>query len=334
MSRRLISIVSPCFDEEDNVEACYDAVRALFAREGPLAGYDYEHVFADNSSTDGTAARLKALAGSDPRVKIIVNARNYGPFRSTFNALRHTKGDAVVPMLPVDLQDPPQLIPEFVRKWEEGYLRVYGVRQKRRESWLMRFMRRRYYWLVNRLSNIEIPENVAEFQLLDRAIVRSLLRFRDYYPYIRGMIANIGFNRESTGVDYVWQRRKSGKSKNSLFNLLDQGLNGIISFSNVPMRLAILSGFGIAIFSIVYGAIQLAINVIYFGAAPAGIATLIVALFFFSGVQLALLGVLGEYVSAIHSQVRQGDVLIERELINLEPLARPADEWPQTPGRL
>jgi glycosyltransferase involved in cell wall biosynthesis len=302
------------------VEACHDAVSALFAADGQLAGYDYEHIFADNSSSDGTVARLRALALEDRRVRVIVNARNYGPFRSTFNALRHTKGDAVVPMLPVDLQDPPQLIPEFVRKWEEGYLRVYGVRKRRRENWLMRFLRRRYYWLVNKLANIEIPENVAEFQLLDRTIVRSLLRFRDYYPYIRGMIANIGFNRESIGVDYTWQPRRSGTSKNRFFNLLDQALNGIISFSNVPMRLAIFFGFGMAFLSIVYGAVQLAINVIHPGAAPPGIATLIVALFFLSGIQLSLLGVLGEYVSAIHAQVRQGDVLVERELINLEPL--------------
>lgn len=302
------------------MEACHDAVSALFAADGQLAGYDYEHIFADNSSSDGTVARLRALALEDRRVRVIVNARNYGPFRSTFNALRHTKGDAVVPMLPVDLQDPPQLIPEFVRKWEEGYLRVYGVRKRRRENWLMRFLRRRYYWLVNKLANIEIPENVAEFQLLDRTIVRSLLRFRDYYPYIRGMIANIGFNRESIGVDYTWQPRRSGTSKNRFFNLLDQALNGIISFSNVPMRLAIFFGFGMAFLSIVYGAVQLAINVIHPGAAPPGIATLIVALFFLSGIQLSLLGVLGEYVSAIHAQVRQGDVLVERELINLEPL--------------
>ena len=302
------------------MEACHDAVSALFAADGQLAGYDYEHIFADNSSSDGTVARLRALALEDRRVRVIVNARNYGPFRSTFNALRHTKGDAVVPMLPVDLQDPPQLIPEFVRKWEEGYLRIYGVRKRRRENWLMRFLRRRYYWLVNKLANIEIPENVAEFQLLDRTIVRSLLRFRDYYPYIRGMIANIGFNRESIGVDYTWQPRRSGTSKNRFFNLLDQALNGIISFSNVPMRLAIFFGFGMAFLSIVYGAVQLAINVIHPGAAPPGIATLIVALFFLSGIQLSLLGVLGEYVSAIHAQVRQGDVLVERELINLEPL--------------
>jgi glycosyltransferase involved in cell wall biosynthesis len=320
VSRRLISIVSPCFNEEDNVEACYEAVRALFAAGGALAGYDYEHVFADNSSTDGTVARLRAIGLKDQRVGVIVNARNYGPFRSTFNALHHTRGDAVVPMLPVDLQDPPQLIPEFVRRWEEGYLRVYGVRKARREHWLMRFLRRRYYWLVNKLSNIEILENVAEFQLLDRRIVRSLLRFRDYYPYIRGMIANIGFNRESIGVDYTWQPRRSGTSKNRFFNLVDQALNGIISFSNVPMRLAIFVGFGLAFLSIVYGGVQLAINVIHPGAAPPGIATIIVALFFFSGIQLAFLGVLGEYVSAVHSQVRQGDVLIERELINLEPL--------------
>lgn len=314
---KLISIVSPCYNEEDNVEACYRAVSQLFAPGGPLEAYQYEHVFADNSSTDKTVAILRQLAASDPRIRVVVNARNYGPFRSTFNALRYATGDAVVPMLPVDLQDPVDLIVTFVSKWEEGYLRVYGIRAERSEGAFMRSARGLYYWAVNRFSNIEITPGVAEFQILDRQVVDALLRYRDHYPYIRGMIANIGFSAESVGIEYRWAERRSGMSKNRLFNLIDQALNGLISFTNFPMRLAIFVGFSLAAISIAYGLIQLVVNLVMPGSAPPGVATLIVALFFLSGVQLLILGVLGEYIAAIHFQVRQGDIVIERELINL-----------------
>ena len=182
----------------------------------------------------------------------------------------------------------------------------------------MQFVRRRYYATVNRFSNIEIPKNVGEFQLIDRQILDALLRFKDYYPYIRGMLANIGFAHESTSIEYTWRERRAGLSKNRLFGLIDQGLNGMISFTNAPMRLAIFTGFGMAALSILYGFVQLIINLLDTSAAPPGIATLIVALFFLSGVQLALLGVLGEYISAIHFQVRQGDIVVEREVINIE----------------
>ncbi len=317
MTRKLISIVAPCFNEEANVHACYEEVCQLFDGAGPLAAYDFELIFADNNSSDGTLAILSRLAGADVRVKVIANARNYGPFRSTFNALRYASGDAVVPMFPVDLQDPPELIPTLVEKWREGYLRVYGVRAQREEGFLMRTVRGAYYFLVNRFSGIDIPRDVAEFQLLDRKIVDALLQFRDYYPYIRGMIANVGFSQESLAVEYTWKQRRAGLSKNRLYGLIDQGLNGLISFTNVPMRLAIVVGFTLAIVSSLYGLLQLALNLLFPTGASPGIPTLIVALFFLSGVQLAILGVLGEYIAAIHFQLRHGDIVVERRLINV-----------------
>lgn len=334
MTRRLITVISPCFNEEDNVQTCYQTVKALFETDSVLQNYDFEHIFADNSSIDTTVAKLRDIARADSRVRVIVNARNYGPFRSTFNALRRARGDAVVPMLPVDLQDPPELISIFVKRWEEGYLRVYGVRTQRAEGVVMQFVRRRYYWTVNRFSNIEIPENVAEFQLIDRKILDALLRFKDYYPYIRGMLANVGFANESIPVEYTWRERKAGMSKNRFYGLIDQALNGMISFTNAPMRLAILVGFTMSFVSISYGLVQLVINMIERNAAPPGIATLIVAVFTLSGLQLALLGVLGEYISAIHFQVRQGDIVVERELINipLEPASSATGATQTRPG--
>lgn len=314
--RKLITVLTPCLNESANVRDCSLAVRRLF--ETALPEYDYEHVFCDNASTDDTVAILRELARADPRVKIIVNARNFGPFRSAFNGLLAARGDAVVVFLAADLQDPPALIAEFVRRWESGYEVVYGVRRRREESRLLAFLRRVYYRVVNQFASTTIPPDVGEFQLIDRVVVEALRGFDDYYPYIRGMIASCGFR--STGIDYTWVARRKGRSKNRWYHLIDQGLNGIISFSNVPMRICLATGFLLSVASMGYALIQLLINVIFFRKfAPAGTPTLIVALFFFSGVQLLFLGIVGEYVTAIHSQVRRRPLVVERERVNFEP---------------
>jgi glycosyltransferase involved in cell wall biosynthesis len=316
MKRQLSSIVTPCYNEQDNVVDCYEAVRCVC--EQHLAEFDYEHIFCDNASRDGTVDRLKLLAGKDSRVKIIINSRNFGPFCSTFNGVMSTQGDGVVVMLAADLQDPPELIPQFVRSWVNGYQVVYGVRKVREENIIMHGIRRLYYWLVSKFADISIPLNVGEFQLVDRVVIEALRKFDDYYPYIRGMIANCGFR--TTGIEYTWKARKKGFSKNRLYHLIDQGLNGFVSFSRVPMRLCLLSGFLVSALSILFAACSLAVNLIHFGQLTApGIPTLIVALFFFSGVQLFFFGVLGEYISAVHCQVRKRPLVIEKERINFGP---------------
>jgi glycosyltransferase involved in cell wall biosynthesis len=313
---KMVSIISPCFNEQDNIRNCQQAVATIFREH--LPGYAYEHIFADNSSSDNSLAELRAIAAENPQVRVIVNARNYGPFRSSFNALRTARGDAVLVMLPVDLQDPPELIPEFVRNWEAGFKIVYGQRQKREEGFFLRSMRKFYYRLISRFADIQIPLDTAEFQLIDRQVADAVLRFHDHYPYIRGMIANVGFRDRAKAIPYTWRARARGKSKNRYFHLLDQGLNGIISFTNVPLRLAVILGFCLAVLSLIYAVVQLALNLVLHGAAPPGIATLIVAVFFFSGVQLMFIGVLGEYVSSIHSQVRTGPIVIESERMNFD----------------
>lgn len=300
--KKLISVVTPCFNEAENVADCYEAVRQVFERD--LPDYEYEHLFCDNASTDSTVDILKGIAGKDRRVKIIVNAHNVGPFCSTFNGLLSTGGDAVVVLLAADLQDPPDVIPEFVKKWEQSYYVVYGIRSKREENFVMSGIRRLYYRMVNRFANITIPPDVGEFQLVDRVIINALRQCDDYYPYIRGMIANCGF--PATGVEYTWKARKKGLSKNRLLHLVDQGLNGLVSFTRVPLRLCLAFGFVLATLSILYAVVSLLINLVYLGQlADPGIPTLIVALFFFSGVQLFFFGILGEYIGAIHFQVRK-----------------------------
>lgn len=314
-TRRLISVLTPCFNEEENVRDCHAAVRTLFDTQ--LRDYDFEHVFCDNASTDRTVDVLRELARDDRRVKVIVNARNFGPFRSAFNGLLATRGDAVVCFLAADLQDPPALIVDFVRRWEQGFEVVYAVRKRREEPMLLALGRRIYYRIVARFADTTIPPDVGEFQLIDRVVVDALRRFDDYYPYIRGMIASCGFR--STGIDYTWLARKKGRSKNRWYHLVDQALNGLISFSNAPARICLAAGIALSLLSILYAVGQLLINLIYLRQLTApGIPTLIVALFLFSGVQLFFLGVMGEYVMAIHAQVRRRPLVIERERINFE----------------
>jgi glycosyltransferase involved in cell wall biosynthesis len=314
MKRKTITVITPCYNEELNIADCHRAVKEVF--DGPLVEYDREHIFCDNASSDRSVDILRQIAKEDPCVKVVVNARNYGPFRNTFNGLYYANGDATVVLLAADLQDPPDVIPEMVKQWEAGNEVVYGIRANRQEGWLMRSIRKVYYRLVSRFANIVIPDDVGEFQLIDKVVLDALKNHEDYYPYIRGMIANCGFR--AVGVPYVWQARRKGFSKNRLYHLVDQGLNGLISFTNLPMRICMFVGFMVAFLSLAFASIAFVAHFISQGRlAPPGTATLIVAIFFFGGVQLLFLGVIGEYVSAIHSQVRKRPLVVERELINL-----------------
>jgi glycosyltransferase involved in cell wall biosynthesis len=320
---KLISVNTPCFNEVDNVSECYEAIRRTF--DDDLPGYDYEHIFCDNCSTDGTVAVLREIAARDPRVKVVVNSRNFGLFASMFNGLMHTKGDAVVALYPADLQDPPELIVEFIRKWEEGYQVVLGVKKKREEAWTMRGARKLYYRLVSSFANIHIPVDVSEFSLIDKVVVDALRKYDDYYPYIRGMIANCGFR--VAGVEYTWLARERGMTKHRLYHLIDQGLNGIISFTKLPMRICMFVGLIISALSITWAFVSLLLNLLVFRQSlQPGIQSLIVAVFFFSGLQLLFFGVLGEYIAAIHFQVRKRPLVIEQELINFDrdPTVAPA----------
>jgi len=311
--KKLISIISPSYNEEKNVVECYERVKIIFASN--LSNYDYEHIFTDNSSTDKTISLLREISKKDKRVKVIINSRNYGVFPSTFNAIIRSTGDAIIPMLPVDLQDPPEIIPKFVKKWENGFQVVAGNREERDEGFILQNIRKLYYRIISKLSSFYIPPDVGEFQLIDRAVVNALSQFEDYNPYIRGMIASCGFN--STTIHYKHLKRQKGKSKFNLFSYFDTSLNAVISVSNVPMRIAFILGSIIAISSIIW-ALYLVIEVLFFGVnlAQPGIMSLLVGLFFFSGIILLFLGLLGEYISAIHSQVRKKPLVIEREKIN------------------
>jgi len=309
-----LSIITPCYNEEVNVEICAQELKKVMQEK--LSGYDYEHIFADNASTDSTLEKLREIAVKDAHVKVISNSRNVGPFRNMWNAMKSATGDAVVPLLPADLQDPPSVIPELVKHWEQGFLVTYGVRANREESIVMRMARGLYYRIIKKFASAVIPLNSGEFLLADKKVIDSILVVDDQYPYIRGLIAQTGV--KSASVPYTWVRRERGKSKNSFISLIDQAINGFVSTSRVPARLALLGGFLLSFLGFAYAIFTVVMVLISDGTAPVGIPTIIVGIFLLGGVQLLFLGLIGEYILSIHGQVRRTPPMFEVERINLK----------------
>jgi glycosyltransferase involved in cell wall biosynthesis len=309
-----LSIITPCYNEEVNVEICAQELKKIMQEK--LAGYDYEHIFADNASTDSTLEKLRELAAKDDHIKVISNSRNVGPFRNMWNAMKSATGDAVVPLLPADLQDPPSVIPELIKHWEQGFLVTYGVRANREESLIMRLARGLYYRIIKKFASAVIPLNSGEFLLADKKVIDSILIVDDQYPYIRGLIAQTGV--KSASVPYTWVRRERGKSKNSFISLIDQAINGFVSTSRVPARLALLGGFLLSFFGFAYAIFTAIMVLISDGTAPVGIPTIIVGIFLLGGVQLLFLGLIGEYILSIHGQVRRTPPMFEVERINFK----------------
>jgi len=309
-----LSIITPCYNEEVNVEICAQELKKVMQEK--LSGYDYEHIFADNASIDSTLEKLRELAAKDDHIKVISNSRNVGPFRNMWNAMKSATGDAVVPLLPADLQDPPSVIPELVKHWELGFLVTYGVRANREESIIMRMARGLYYRIIKKFASAVIPLNSGEFLLADKKVIDSILVVDDQYPYIRGLIAQTGV--KSASVPYTWVRRERGKSKNSFISLIDQAINGFVSTSRVPARLALLGGFLLSFLGFAYAIFTVVMVLISDGIAPVGIPTIIVGIFLLAGVQLLFLGLIGEYILSIHGQVRRTPPMFEVERINLK----------------
>ena len=310
---KLISVVSGCYNEEGNVRECYEQVKKVFQ---DLGRYRYEHIFIDNASKDGTMAILRDIATKDKNVKVILNARNFGHIRSPHHAMLQARGDAIISVVS-DLQDPPELIKEFLQKWEEGFKIVIAVKQDSDESPVFFAVRRLYYELVTRLAEIELNKNTTGFGLYDRRFIDVLAELDDPYPYFRGLVSEIGF--PVAKIPYHQPVRKRGITSNNFYALYDMAMLGITNHSKVPLRLATMLGFAVSFLSIFVAAIYLIFKLLYWNQFSLGLAPLVVGRFFFSAVQLFFIGIVGEYIGAIHTQVLKRPHVVELERINFEP---------------
>jgi len=314
MQLKMISVVTPCCNEEDNVVAVYERVKQVFTK---LPSYGYEHIFIDNASQDGTIGQLRALAAKDQNVKVILNTRNFGHIRSPFYGILQAQGDAVV-LLVADLQDPPELIKAFIQQWEAGYKVVLGVKPKSKENRLMFFVRKCYYYLVSKIADADtrLVKNFTGFGLYDQTVVKVFRMLDDPYPYLRGLIAELGF--KYCEISFEQPLRQHGVTKNNFYTLYDLAMLGITSHSKVPLRLATMLGFGLAMISVLIALGFLIAKLLLWQYFALGIAPIVIGLFFFAAIELFFIGLLGEYVLSIHTKIMHRPLVIEAERINFK----------------
>jgi glycosyltransferase involved in cell wall biosynthesis len=311
--RKHITVVTPCYNEVENVRELYEAIKQVFAG---LPQYTYDHIYIDNASKDGTADVLRELAAEDANVRVIINARNFGHIRSPYHALLQGDGDAVI-VLASDFQDPPSLIPDFVRRWEEGYKIVVGVKVEADESGVMYLLRSMYYGVAAKLAEVELMQHVTGFGLYDRRVVEILRHIDDPYPYGRGLLADIGL--DCCQIPYRQPQRRRGITKNNFYSLYDMAMLGITNHSKVPLRIATMAGFVMSGAALLLAFAYLVAKLLFWNWLNAGVAPMLISLFFFSSVQLFFIGILGEYLGAIHTQVQKRPLVVEKERINFAP---------------
>jgi glycosyltransferase involved in cell wall biosynthesis len=310
MVKRL-SIVTPCYNEQDNVDELAARIAAVMA----TLPYEYEHIFIDNHSSDATVAKVKSIIARDPRVKLIVNARNFGHIRSPYHAMLESTGDACV-LIAADLQDPPEIIAEFVAKWEEGFKSVMAVKKVSEENKLMFFIRRLYYRFVARISEIQLVNNATGAGLFDRCVIDVLRKLQDPYPYFRGLVCEVGFPIAT--VPFAQPRRRRGITKNNFYTLYDIAMLGIISHSKVPLRLMTMGGFLLSILSLLVAVLFVLAKLLFWDLFSLGTAPILVGMFFFASMQMFFMGVLGEYVGMIYTQTRKMPLVVEAERVNFD----------------
>lgn len=306
---KLISIITPCYNEEENINELYERIHTVMSN----VNYSYEHIFIDNASTDKTVEMIRSLAKKDSRVKAILNTRNFGHIRSPYHGLLQGTGDAVA-IMASDLQDPPERIIDFIRKWEEGYKTVIGVKTKSQETGIFYFFRTMYYRLLRRLSDVELIEHYTGFGLYDKQVIKILNDLDDPYPYFRGIIADLGF--PIARIEFEQPRRKRGISKNNFYTLYDMAMLGMTGYTKIPLRLATIFGFATAALSFLVGSIYLFYKLLFWQQFSLGSAPIVIGLFFLGSVQLLFLGIVGEYIGAIYTQVMRRPLVIEKERIN------------------
>lgn len=309
MKNKLISIVTPCYNEVENVDELTERIRATMA----TLPYEYEHIFIDNASTDGTIEKIKKIAAQDKKVKLIVNARNFGHIRSPYYGLLQAQGDACV-LIASDLQDPPEMILEFIDQWERGFKTVLAVKPESEEHSVMFFIRRAYYRFIAKISEVPLVENATGAGLFDRIVIDTLRKIQDSNPYFRGLICEIGF--PIALVPFRQPRRERGVTKNNFYTLYDLAMIGITNHSKVPLRLMTMGGFFVSLLSVLVAFGFLAAKLLFWNEFQMGTAPILIGLFFFGAVQTFFIGVIGEYIGSIYTQVRKLPLVVEVERVN------------------
>tara|TARA_B100001057_G_C22807596_1_gene934116 strand:- start:186 stop:1127 length:942 start_codon:yes stop_codon:yes gene_type:complete len=310
-----ISIVTPCYNEEENALIdCTNSISKIFSTE--LNQYHYEHIICDNNSNEETVSALKKISSKDKNVKIIFNSKNYGSVKSLFNGIKNSTGDAVLLFFPVDMQDPPEKITELVKKWENGFDFVVGCREQREEFFVMKYIRKFFYIILKIFSKNKIPLNVTDFQIVDKKIITKFKKLNNNFPFIRTLAFEYSENFDT--VKYTWKKRIYGKSKETMTEYMNSALNGLISVSDTPFRIILFTGCIISLISLFFGLFTLIDNLFFENNLVQGIPTIVVSIFVFSGIQLLVLGFIGEYITAIHNQIRKDVEINERERINFD----------------
>ena len=325
MVKKLISIVTPCYNEEDNVVELHQRVAKVMA----ALPYDYEHIYIDNHSTDETVSKVREIAAHDHRVKLIVNTRNFGHIRSPYYGILQSSGDACV-LITSDLQDPPEMIVDFIKRWEEGYKTVLATKLQSEESSLMFFIRKIYYKFITGISEVPLVRNATGAGLFDKAVVDILRKIQDPYPYFRGLVCEIGY--PIALVPFKQPSRKKGITKNNFYTLYDIAMLGITNHSKVPLRLMTIAGFGLSLVSLFVAFSFLVAKLVFWDSFQLGMAPILIGMFFFAAVQMFFIGLLGEYVGAIYTYVRKLPLVVESERLNFD-FPAPNSEAPHVTSR-
>ena len=308
-----VTVVIPTYNEELNIQSAYERVKKVFDEK--LSGHTFELLFIDNASTDSSREKIRALAKEDDRVQAIFNNTNFGFSKSSFYGLSQAEGDCAVLMY-ADMQDPPEVIPEMIRKWEEGYKVVVGVKSKSKENPLMYCIRGLYYKLMDKLSDVEHIRQYDGFGLYDASFVEQLRNLKDPLPYLRGLVAELG--PERADVEYTQDVRKEGKSSFNFMKYYDVAMLGITSSSKAVLRMATFIGMFLSLLCILVAVVTLVIKLIYWDYYSVGTAAVLIGIFFVGGVQIFFLGFLGEYIANINQRTMNHPIVVEKERINMK----------------
>lgn len=308
-----ISILIPCYNEVENVVPMSEAVQQIMREQ--LSMYDYELIFIDNCSKDGTRERLRDICRLNPKVKAILNAKNFGQFNSPFYGLCQTSGDCAIGMC-ADFQDPVEMIPQFVAEWEKGSKIVCGIKATSREKKIIRAFRTLYYKMIKKFSDVEQIEHFTGFGLYDKSFIGTLRDLHDPTPFLRGIVAELGPERKE--IPYEQQRRRAGKTHNNLFTLYDAAMLSFTSYTKIGLRLALFGGFLLAALSILAAIVYLILKLVWWDTFSAGSTPILLAVLVLGSVQLFFIGLVGEYVMSMNLRIMNRPLVVEEERINFD----------------